>query len=237
MNENLNKKLLELQRSVRALGKNADGFGYQYVSGSKLLFFIRPKMDELGLRLVPNTISVEQNVVETSPEGVNRDGSIKPAKKEVLVCLHKQFTWVDVDSGETETTDFYSQGCNGWDKAIGSAETYAERYFLLKYFHIATDEDDVDAIVREDQPAAQEQPEPKKKGKGKKAEAPVAPQPEVKEETSPIAHSLEEAVNLARDADSADRLVAIWAANKDNYGSEPNFVMAISSNPNNPKKR
>jgi len=27
---------------------------------------------------------------------------------------------------------------------LGSALTYAERYFLLKYFHIATDEDDID---------------------------------------------------------------------------------------------
>lgn len=34
---------------------------------------------------------------------------------------------------------------NNWDKSLGSAITYAERYFLLKQFHIATDKDDVDA--------------------------------------------------------------------------------------------
>lgn len=33
---------------------------------------------------------------------------------------------------------------NGFEKGLGSALTYAERYFLLKYFHIATDEDDID---------------------------------------------------------------------------------------------
>ena len=34
---------------------------------------------------------------------------------------------------------------NNWDKGLGSALTYGERYFLLKFFHIATDKDDVDA--------------------------------------------------------------------------------------------
>ena len=33
---------------------------------------------------------------------------------------------------------------NDFEKGIGSAATYAERYFLLKYFHIHSDEDDVD---------------------------------------------------------------------------------------------
>ena len=39
---------------------------------------------------------------------------------------------------------FEANGQNDWDKGVGSAMTYAERYFLLKYFHIATDEDDID---------------------------------------------------------------------------------------------
>ena len=106
MNDNLNKKLLELQKSVRALAKNEEGYGYQYVSGSKLLYFIRPKMDELGLRLVPSTVSAEQQIVETVPQSTNKDGSIKPAKNEILVLLHNTFTWRDVESGESETTDF-----------------------------------------------------------------------------------------------------------------------------------
>ena len=37
---------------------------------------------------------------------------------------------------------------NDWEKGLGSALTYAERYFLLKYFHIATDEDDIDNTGR-----------------------------------------------------------------------------------------
>ena len=227
MKENLNKKLLELQKSVRALAKNEEGYGYQYVSGSKLLFFIRPKMDELGLRLVPNTVSVEQQIVETTPADPAKN---KPAKNEVLVLLHKTFTWIDVESGEEETCDFYAQGCNGWDKAIGSAETYAERYFLLKYFHIATDEDDVDALKPEEAPAEEK---PKKATKAvKKEEAPAAPAKTWEEAKTTLA-----AIDSAKNAKSAEELTAVWNANKAKYGSDPNFILAISTNPHNPKKR
>jgi hypothetical protein len=233
-NENLNKKLLALQASVRALAKNADGFGYQYVSGSKLLYFIRPKMDELGLRLVPNTIDVDLRLITTTPADEQKG---KPAKQEMMVLLHKTFTWIDVESGESETTDFYAQGCNGFDKGIGSAETYAERYFLLKYFHIATDEDDVDAIQHE---SATVEESPKAKDAGKKTKA----KKQAQEEEAPssdtnttAAESIQQAVKLAQEAGSSKELTDIWNANKGKYGLNPEFVLAISKNPNNPRKR
>lgn len=229
MNEKLNKKLLELQQSVRALAKNEEGYGYQYVSGSKLLYFIRPNMDKLGLRLVPSTISVEQQIVETVPADPAKD---KPAKHEVLVLLHKTFTWIDVESGESETTDFFSQGCNGFDKGVGSAETYAERYFLLKYFHIATDEDDVDALAPKEAPAPAEE-KPKKKA------TKSAPKEQPEEHPFEAAEALTtlEAMQMAEKAKSAEELVAVWNANKAKYGNDANFIAAISLNPHNPKKR
>jgi hypothetical protein len=55
-----------------------------------------------------------------------------------------RFTWIDSESGETDVNLFGANGQNDWEKGLGSALTYAERYFLLKYFHIATDEDDID---------------------------------------------------------------------------------------------
>jgi hypothetical protein len=51
---------------------------------------------------------------------------------------------------------------NEFDKSAGSAITYSQRYFLLKFFLIATDEDDVDAIVREYMDSQPSQPAPKK---------------------------------------------------------------------------
>jgi hypothetical protein len=69
-----------------------------------------------------------------------------------------RFTWVDCETGEKDENLFGANGQNGWDKGVGSAFTYAERYFLLKYFHIATDEDDIDNPDRKPEvhaPAAQ----------------------------------------------------------------------------------
>lgn len=143
----LAQKLLELQKTVVKLSKNEKGYDYKFVSGSKLLSFIRPAMDELSLLLVPDTVSVDQQIVKTL-EAIPASGNYKgrAEKYEILVTLTKTFTWIDAETGESLKTTFISQGCNGWDKAIGSAETYAERYFILKFFHIATDEDDVDMV-------------------------------------------------------------------------------------------
>lgn len=141
-------KLLELQKAVKALAKNEQAYGYQYVSGSKLLYFLRPMMDELGLLLLPSTKDFSSQIVRTREAGT-RNGKPVEEKYENLVTLTKTFKWIDVETGESAEFDFVAQGCNDWDKGLGSAETYAERYFLLKFFHIATDSDDVDAIHNE----------------------------------------------------------------------------------------
>lgn len=139
---NLFQKLVEIQKSVRALGKNSSaGTGassYQYVSGSKVLDFIRPKMDELGILLVQQIDSVENERIDyQTKNGV---------KSELLSKVNMTFTWIDAESGDKLPVPFGANGMNNWDKGLGSALTYAERYFLLKFFHIATDEDDVDAL-------------------------------------------------------------------------------------------
>jgi len=62
-----------------------------------------------------------------------------------------RFTWVDCETGDKDENLFGANGQNDWDKGVGSALTYGERYFLLKYFHIATDEDDIDNPDRKPQ--------------------------------------------------------------------------------------
>jgi hypothetical protein len=59
-----------------------------------------------------------------------------------------RFTWIDCETGEKDENLFGANGQNDWEKGLGSALTYAERYFLLKYFHIPTDEDDIDNSSR-----------------------------------------------------------------------------------------
>lgn len=193
-------KLLEIQKGCRALSKNAKGFGYEYVSGSKLLDYIRPKMDDLGLLLIPTTVAMTGEEVDTGK------------KREVLVTLHKAYTWRDVESGETLTTDFFAQGCNGFDKGLGSAETYAERYFLLKFFHIATDEDDVDALMPDDGKAV-------KGGKGASTATAAAP-------------TLAQAIAALEAATDRSSLIAAYRKYKPYFDGNADFdssVKAISA--------
>ena len=70
------------------------------------------------------------------------------SKSEMLYKVWQKFTWIDTDTGDKDENEFFSAGQNDWEKGLGSALTYAERYFLLKYFHIATDEDDIDNSER-----------------------------------------------------------------------------------------
>jgi len=157
------KKLLEIQKEVLGLQKDKKSFSYSYLTGDKLLGYIKPLMNGQGLLL-------KQEVVKVEKERVDYKTSKGVAKSEILYSVWQKFTWIDTETGETDVNDFFSSGMNDWEKGLGSALTYAERYFLLKYFHIPTDKDDVDSKDRK--PA-----EPKKSYKKpyKKTPAPIKP--------------------------------------------------------------
>lgn len=147
---NLYQKLVEIQKAVRSLKKDASASSYQYVSGSKVLDAVRERMDNLGVLLVQQVDEIENTRIDYQV----KSGS----KSELLSKVMMTFTWIDAESGEKLPVKFGANGMNNWDKGLGSALTYAERYFLLKFFHIATDEDDVDALP----PRGNEDPIPAK---------------------------------------------------------------------------
>lgn len=152
-------KLLELQQSVRGLLPDSTGGtgNYRYVSGAKLLGIVRPKMDELGLLLKSEILEVTNTRTDYT---VGRDA--RP-KAEMHTCLRMRFTWIDTESGEREVCEWAANGQNDWDKGAGSAMTYGERYFLMKFFHIPTDEDDVDALREKTGSMPDGAPHPSKK--------------------------------------------------------------------------
>lgn len=160
---NLYQKLVEIQKSVRSLAKDSYANSYQYVSGSKVLDAVRERMDQLGVLLVQQIDSIENTRIDYQV----KNGS----KSEMLSKVMMTFTWIDAESGDKLPVPFGANGMNNWDKGLGSALTYAERYFLLKFFHIATDEDDVDALP----PRGNEDALPKKpKGMDTPAPAPLS---------------------------------------------------------------
>ena len=134
---NLYQKLHKIQCQVIGLGKDSQGNNFKYVSGTKVLDAIKPIMNELGLLLKMEVISIDNQRQDYATKS-------NPNKSEILSKVMMKFTWIDVETGEKDECLWGSNGQNDWDKGVGSAMTYAERYFLLKYFHIATDEDDID---------------------------------------------------------------------------------------------
>ena len=138
------KKLLNIQKEIKGLSKDKKSHQYDYVSGNKLLSFIKPLMDEQGLILKQEVLSIDN----TRQDYKTKYGD----KSEILSKVMMRFTWIDCETGDKDENIFGANGQNDWEKGLGSALTYAERYFLLKYFHIATDEDDIDNPNRKPEP-------------------------------------------------------------------------------------
>lgn len=133
---NIYQKLLKIQQKIHGLGKDKATYNYKYVTGDKLLGEIKPMMNELNLILKQEILSIENS---------RQDYQVKNgSKSEILSKVMMKFTWIDCETGEKDENLFGANGQNDWEKGLGSALTYGERYFLLKYFHIATDEDDID---------------------------------------------------------------------------------------------
>jgi hypothetical protein len=145
--KNIYQKLLVIQQKIVGLGKDKSAFNYKYVTGDKVLGEIKPLMNELGLLLKQEVISIEN--ARQDYQLIDKAGNVRN-KSEILSKVMMKFTWVDAETGEKDENHFGANGQNDWDKGCGSAYTYAERYFLLKYFHIATDEDDIDNSERKD---------------------------------------------------------------------------------------
>jgi hypothetical protein len=145
MKEKLNiyQKLHKIQCTLLGLAKDKQANSYSYVTGDKVLEHVKPFMNELGLILKQEIISID-NDRQDYRVGINQSNLEGRPKSEILSKVMMKFTWVDIETGEKDENLFGANGQNDWDKGVGSALTYGERYFLLKFFHIATDEDDID---------------------------------------------------------------------------------------------
>jgi len=137
---NLYQKLVEVRKEVKYLQKDTAGYNFKYVSGATVIGSLRKKMDELGLLLVSSIKEYGYEVVTEK----NKKGETSTAY--VIQCK-MLFTWINAENPEERLDVPYC--CFGSQsdvsQALGSALTYSERYFLLKFFNIATDKDDPDA--------------------------------------------------------------------------------------------
>ena len=139
---NIQQKLVEVRKSIHGFNKDTKGFGFDYVSGSQILRAIKGKMDELGVLLIPrvdyDTLHWEKHEYTTK----------KGEKKlDFIITMKMKYTWVNAEDPQDKIEiDWVCIGQQTDDiaKAVGTAMTYNERYFLLKFLGLPTDEDDAD---------------------------------------------------------------------------------------------
>jgi len=136
---NIYQKLLEVRKTVPYLQKTASGTQYKYTGSSQVLSAVREKLDELGLVLITR-ITDSKLTSEANSKGTMVN----------MTELTLEFTWVNTEKPEEAIViPFYAQGVDlAGEKGVGKALTYGEKYFILKQFNIATDQDDPDAFQK-----------------------------------------------------------------------------------------
>lgn len=145
--KNVFQRLAEVRKIVPYLKKEQKGAQYSYVGSSDVLGSLHSKINEEGLILVPEiTGHVLTPDIEEVPDKYNKE----QMKKRVTYFteLEMTMTWVNIDNPEDRiSVKWYAQGVDiAGEKGVGKALTYGEKYFLLKFFNIATDKDDPDAF-------------------------------------------------------------------------------------------
>lgn len=139
--KNLFQKMIEVKRKVAYLQKDAKGYGYDYTSGSLVLSKINEVLNNEGVFVFPRIKEKGYQPITVQTKNGPRD--------EMLYDLDLIYTFVNIDNpNETLEVPWSGIGINGEEKGFGSALTYGERYFFLKFFQIPTDKDDPDAFEK-----------------------------------------------------------------------------------------
>ncbi len=138
--KNLYQKLIEVRKAVKYIQKTAEGFKFKYADEGSLLGAIRDEMDNQGVFLEIEMISLEEC------ECVN----ISDAKGIVRVPglrAEFEFKWTDCDNpNDTIIKHVKVQHAESVIKTVGSLLTYANKYFLYKFFQVATGKLDPDSF-------------------------------------------------------------------------------------------
>jgi hypothetical protein len=142
---NLYQKIADVKANIDGFTKDTKGYNFSYVSGSQILHRIRTKMIEHNLLLVPNTTNEQWTTLSYK----NKKGH---EVIDFVVEMDLNYKWINADKPEEQLDISYHAFGQQSDisQAHGTALTYAERYFLMKFFNIPTDEDDADAREKQD---------------------------------------------------------------------------------------
>ena len=146
---NIYQKLSKIRKQVEVIQKNKAGYGYKYVSEDEILARISAFMDKYSLSLIPCVVRGSATVepYHSKKTKSTKNGEIYEENvNEVLVSADMTFTWVNNENPDEQVevpwvlVGHQSDG----SQSFGSGLSYAMRYFLLKFFNVATPDDDPD---------------------------------------------------------------------------------------------
>lgn len=143
------QKLAGIRKMVEVIRKNKSGYNYKYVSEDEILARVTAGMDKYHVLLYPGIVP---NTAVITPYNYTKIKSTKNGDKleesinEVLVNADMTFTWVNLDNPSDQlVVPWVIVGQQGdASQAVGSGLSYLHRYFMLKFFQIATPDDDPD---------------------------------------------------------------------------------------------
>ena len=143
---NLFERLAMIRKNVEVVQKNKAGFGYTYVTDDELFAKITGAMTKYHVSLIPTVVPGTAEVTPYKYDKINKKTKEIEPQNEILVKAEMTYRWVNND----EPADFIEipwilvgQQADA-SQAFGSGLTYSMRYFILKYFAVATPEDDPD---------------------------------------------------------------------------------------------
>lgn len=142
---NLHQKLVEIRKKIDVFTKDTKGFNYSYVSGSQVLAKIQDKMNELGVLLYPVMNGLNHSTFDY--QQYNKKTQQMEDRTDFVIDGEMHYVWQNADNPEEKIIinwNIFGQQ-DDISKAYGSALTYSERYFLLKFFNAPTDDDDPDS--------------------------------------------------------------------------------------------
>jgi hypothetical protein len=143
---NIYQKLIEVRKEVPYIQKADQGAQYSYTGSSRVLAAVTAKMNDLGLLLVP---AVTGHHLHESPiEFKDSNGNVTKRTTTYFTEVDMTMTWINAEKPDEQiVSTWYGQGVDiAGEKGVGKALTYAEKYFMLKFFNIPTDKDDPDAF-------------------------------------------------------------------------------------------
>ena len=143
---NIHQKILKIADAAGVLQKTKSGYNYKYVPEEEIQAKVTACMQKYGVMLYH---AIVQGTLRVQPYTYEKyDAKLKANKtvNEFVVTADSVYKWVNAETpGEYIEVPWALVGqMEDASQAFGAAETYCNRYFLMKSLQLATSEADPD---------------------------------------------------------------------------------------------